>query len=107
MTDQAGIFSLGNPAQGWREFAININEKVTQVIVGSADSILCGSRAPDQTIQKLWKQCWCVGGQDLDNVGMSGKQIVHSIIVAIAVSSEDEKVVDNGLGCLKRPTFNR
>jgi len=76
------------------------------VVVHPALTTFGVAGAPDQAVKKFWNELRCLVTKHLDDVRVSLEELIHAIVVPVAICPESEEVPYDGEGSLKVPRLH-
>mmetsp|Transcript_32666 Transcript_32666/g.87698 ORF Transcript_32666/g.87698 Transcript_32666/m.87698 type:complete len:244 (+) Transcript_32666:1238-1969(+) len=107
VTDKSGILGLDDPLKRVGKAATGVDEQMFYVIIDSPLSTFDHSRTPDESIEEHWQESWRLVPKSHDDIGVTGEELVSSVVVSVSVSANGEKVHKHRGSCLQFPTLER
>mmetsp|Transcript_59328 Transcript_59328/g.193516 ORF Transcript_59328/g.193516 Transcript_59328/m.193516 type:complete len:322 (-) Transcript_59328:2439-3404(-) len=98
----AWVLGSDEPAESFRDAIIfGIDEQVLDVVIHAPISSTRDSGAPNQTLHDHGQQCRGISDKPLDDIVVPAEEVLHTVVVTLAVSTDDKQVLYDRLGGLQ------
>mmetsp|Transcript_67414 Transcript_67414/g.195240 ORF Transcript_67414/g.195240 Transcript_67414/m.195240 type:complete len:277 (-) Transcript_67414:349-1179(-) len=91
--DGLGFRRLRHGSETLRNEALGVDDQVLHVVIHTSQTFLRRSRTPHEALEQHWQQGGCLFHQTPDDVLVAGEELVHAIVVALAVRADRKQVL--------------
>mmetsp|Transcript_9747 Transcript_9747/g.27275 ORF Transcript_9747/g.27275 Transcript_9747/m.27275 type:complete len:243 (-) Transcript_9747:405-1133(-) len=107
MTYYFRVTAGNEPRESLGKLPLGVHHKVPDVVINSPLAIVGRARAPDEPVQKIRQQCWCIATQPADEILVPAEHGIHPIVVPISVGANGEQVDNDRLCSIQGARLDR